>query len=158
MTILYKERIQWFQEARLGMFVHWGMYSVLGRGEQIFSRDLMPMAEYAPYAHQFQPAADWAEKVANQAKAAGMKYVVIATRHHDGYCLFDTRTHNSNAVRTGPKRHLIAEYVKALRSAGLRVGFYYSLLTWRWRGFWSPERYPEESNRSGTKCASRFEN
>ena len=138
------DRRGWFREARLGMFVHWGMYSVLGRGEQIMWRDLMPMAEYVPYAEQFRPAADWARKLAQQARDAGMKYVVLTTRHHDGYCMFDTATHNFNAVKTGPRRDLIAEYVEALREAGLKVGFYYSLLTWRWHGYWSPERYPEE--------------
>ena len=139
-----EERSQWFQDARLGMFVHWGMYSVLGRGEQIMCRDLMPVAEYAPHAERFKPAAGWATRVAKQAREAGMNYVVITTRHHDGYCLFDTATHEFNAAKTGPGRDLIAEYVDALRAAGLRIGFYFSLLTWRWRGHWSPDRHPDD--------------
>ncbi len=137
-------RLRWFLDARIGMFVHWGMYSVLGRGEQIMCRDLMPLADYDPLAEQFQPAPDWATKLARRAVDVGAKYVVLTTRHHDGYCLFDTATHDFNAARTGPGRDLIAEYVDALRDAGLRVGFYYSLISWRWRGTWSPERYPDE--------------
>ena len=138
------ERLRWFYDARIGMFVHWGMYSVLGRGEQIMCRDLMPLGDYDPIAEQFQPAPDWATKLARRAVDVGAKYVVLTTRHHDGYCLFDTATHDFNAARTGPGRDLIAEYVDALRDAGLRVGLYYSLISWRWRGTWSPSEYPDE--------------
>jgi alpha-L-fucosidase len=117
---------------------------VLGLGEQILWRDLMPLQEYEPRAMDFKPAADWADRLAAQAVAAGMKYVVLTTRHHDGYCLFNTATHKHNAVRTGPDRDLVAEYVAACRKHGLLVGFYYSLLTWRWKGFWSPAQYPQD--------------
>ncbi len=138
------DRFRWFHDARFGMFVHWGMYSVLGRGEQIMCRDLMPLAEYETLAAEFKPPAGWAQKLARQAADAGMKYIVLTTRHHDGYCLFDTVTHDFNAARTGPKRDLIAEYVEATRQVGLKVGFYYSLLTWRWHAYWSPDRHPED--------------
>ena len=94
-----EQRVRWFQEARLGMFVHWGMYAVLGRGEQIQWRDLIPQAEYEPHAADFKPPGDWARNLARQARAAGMKYVVLTTRHHDGYCLFDTATHDFNAAK-----------------------------------------------------------
>lgn len=140
----HDRRIEQFRDLRLGMFVHWGMYSVLGRGEQIMIRDLMPLKEYQKHAEQFQPADDWAPRLAEEAKAAGLKYVVLTTRHHDGYCLFDTATHDFNAVKTGPGRDLIGEYVAACREAGLKVGLYYSLLTWRWHGYWSPGRYPAD--------------
>ena len=140
----HDRRISEFRDLHLGMFVHWGMYSVLGRGEQIMIRDLMPLREYEEYAEQFRPPAGWAQRLAEQAKSAGLRYVVLTTRHHDGYCLFDTATHGYNAAGTGPGRDLIAEYVAACREAGLKVGFYYSLLSWRWPGYWSPERYPEE--------------
>jgi alpha-L-fucosidase len=140
----HERRIEQFRDLRLGMFVHWGMSSVLGRGEQIMARDLMPLAEYDPYAQQFRPDADWADRLAQTAKQVGLKYVVLTTRHHDGYCLFDTATHGFNAARTGPGRDLVAEYVAACRKAGLTVGFYYSLMSWRWRGYWSPERYPKD--------------
>jgi len=137
-------RMKWFRDARFGTFVHWGMYSVLGRGEQIMCRDLMPLSEYEPYADQFKPRGDWAKRLAERAAGAGAKYVVLTTRHHDGYCLFDTKTHDFNAAHTGPGRDLIAEYVGAVRAAGLKVGFYYSLLNWRWHGTWDPVRYADE--------------
>lgn len=140
----YEDRVQWFRRARFGMFVHWGMYSVLGRGEQVMQRDLMPAPEYDPLAEDFVPAEDWAERLADLAVRAGCKYVVMTTRHHDGYCMFETSTHDFNAADTGPGRDLIAEYVQALRDAGLRVGFYYSLMNWHWHGYWEPEGYPED--------------
>lgn len=105
------ERMVWWHEAKFGMFVHWGCYSVLGRGEQILMRDFMPIEEYRKIADDFQPAPDWADQIADQAVRAGAKYVVLTTRHHDGYCLFDTETDPFNAVNSGPGRDLIAEYV-----------------------------------------------
>ena len=139
-----EERMAWWYEARFGMFVHWGCYSVLGRGEQILLRDFMPVEEYRRLADAFHPAADWADQVADQAVRAGARYVVLTTRHHDGYCLFDTATDPFNAARTGPGRDLVAEYVAALRKRGLKVGFYYSIINWRWRGFWDPAGHADE--------------
>ncbi len=139
-----RRRLKWFLDARFGMFVHWGCYSVLKRGEQIMSRDLMPPAEYEPLADRFAPADDWAPQLARTARDAGAKYVVLTTRHHDGYCLFQTETHDFCAPKTGPGRDLIAEYVQACRDEGLRVGFYYSVHSWRWHGFWDPRGYPDE--------------
>lgn len=139
-----KSRMAWWHDAKFGMFVHWGCYSVLGRGEQILVRDLMPLTEYAALAEQFHPVADWADQIADQAVRAGARYVVLTTRHHDGYCLFQTKTDSFTAAATGPGRDLIAEYVAALRRRGLKVGFYYSIINWRWRGFWNPAAYPAE--------------
>lgn len=138
------DRLEWWHAAKFGMFVHWGCYSVLGRGEQVILRDMMPLDEYAQLAGRFQPARDWADQIADQAVRAGARYVVLTTRHHDGYCLFNTRTDPFNAVQTGPGRDLVADYVAALRKRGLRIGFYYSILNWRWHGFWDPQGYPDD--------------
>ncbi len=138
------EQIRWFKQSRFGMFVHWGCSAVLGRGEQILSRDVMPLEEFRPLADRFRPRDDWAERLAANAVDAGMKYVVLTTRHHDGYALFDSEHDDFNAAQTGPGRDLVAEYVEALRDAGLGVGFYYSLMNWRWRGYWDAEGYPDE--------------
>lgn len=135
------DRLDWFRRAKLGMFVHWGCYSTLCRGEQAILRDHMPLAEYLPIADRFKPASDWADAVADQAVRMGARYVVLTTRHHDGYCLFDTRADAWNAATTGPGRDLIVEYVAALRKRGLKVGFYYSLVNWRQRSMWDPSRY-----------------
>ncbi len=144
MAQVIKERMKWWHEGKFGMFVHWGCYSVLGRGEQILARDFMPFDEYLDVAHRFHPAADWADQIADQAVRAGAKYVVLTTMHHDGYCMFKTATDTFNAVETGPGRDLIAEYVAALRRRGLKVGLYYSILNWRWQGYWAPESHPDD--------------
>lgn len=115
------ERMAWWHEAKFGMFVHWGCYSVLGRGEQVIVRDRMPLDEYRELADRFQPAADWADQVADQAVRAGTRYVVLTTRHHDGYCLFDTKTDPFNAAQTGPGRDLVAEYVEPLRNSRWKI-------------------------------------
>jgi alpha-L-fucosidase len=137
-------KAEWFLDARFGIFVHWGIYSVLGRGEQVMCRDLMPLSEYEPLAWEFRPPSGWAEELVARAVDAGMTYVVLTARHHDGYCMFDTATTNFNAARTGPGRDLVAEFVEAVRGVGLKVGFYYSLLNWRWRSYWSPTRYADD--------------
>jgi alpha-L-fucosidase len=136
--------LSWFRDARFGLFVHWGIYAVGGRGEQVLCRDLMPLAEYEPWADAFRPHAGWADALAETAIDAGAKYVVLTARHHDGYCLFDTATHDFHAAKTGPGRDLIAEYTDAVRRAGLKVGLYYSLLNWRWRAHWDPAKHADE--------------
>jgi len=139
------EQVRWFRQSRFGMFVHWGCSAVLGRGEQILSRDVMPLDEFMPLADAFKPRSDWAQRLAEDAVNAGMKYVVLTTRHHDGYALFDSEHDDFNAAQTGPGRDLVAEYVEALRDAGLGVGLYYSLMNWRWRGYWDAAGYPDEA-------------
>jgi len=139
-----ERRLRWFRDARFGLFVHWGIYAAHGRGEQVLCRDLMPLEDYEPWADEFRPAAGWADALAAAAVDAGARYVVLTARHHDGYCLFDTATHDFNAARTGPGRDLIAEYVDAARRAGLKVGLYYSLLNWRWHAYWDPANYAAE--------------
>jgi len=138
------DRMAWWHEAKLGMFVHWGCYSTLARGEQVILRDHMPLDEYVKIADDFQPADGWAEGIADQAERMGANYVVLTTRHHDGYCLFDTGTDDFNAAKTGPGRDLIAEYVEAMRKRGLKVGFYYSVVNWRWHAQWDPVKYADE--------------
>jgi len=138
------ERMAWWRAAKLGMFVHWGCYSTLARGEQVILRDHMPLAEYMKIADHFKPADDWADRVADQAQRMGAKYVVLTTRHHDGYCLFDTKTDDFNAAQTGPGRDLVREYVEAIRGRGLKVGLYYSVVNWRWHAQWDPVKYADE--------------
>jgi len=124
-------RLRWFKEARFGMFVHWGLYSLLGRTEWIMHNEQIPRAEYARLADRFRPGPAPMREWCALAKAAGMKYVVMTTKHHDGYCLWDTKETDFNSVRTGPRRDLVAEFVAACREHGLRVGLYYSLMDWR---------------------------
>jgi alpha-L-fucosidase len=120
----------WFPDARFGMFIHWGIYSVLGHGEQPLFRELLMPSEYSKLADEFRAERFDAKEWAAVAKEAEMKYMVLTSKHHDGFCLFDTKTTDYNAVKRGPKRDLIAEYVEACRDAGLRVGIYFSVPDW----------------------------
>jgi alpha-L-fucosidase len=124
------ERLRWWQEARFGMFVHWGLYSQLGRHEWVMNRERIPLAEYEPLADSWHPKERPAREWARLAKQAGMKYMVMTTKHHEGFCLWDTQQTAYNAVKHGPKRDLVREYVEACREFGLKVGFYYSLMDW----------------------------
>ena len=123
-------RMKWWREARFGMFIHWGLYSQLGRNEWAMNRERVPLREYEPLAASWKPKPRPARQWAALAKKAGMKYMVMTTKHHEGFCLWDTAQTDYNAVRRGPGRDLVAEYVAACREFGLRVGFYYSLMDW----------------------------
>lgn len=137
----YAERLKWFHKARFGMFIHWGLYSLLGRGEWVMLNERIPRDQYAELAGRFTPARFDADAWAELAAGAGMKYMVLTTRHHDGFCLFDSQVSDYTSVKTAARRDFVAEYVRACRRAGLKVGFYYSLLDWRFDGYWEWARY-----------------
>jgi alpha-L-fucosidase len=123
-------RMRWWHEAKFGMFIHWGLYSVRGRHEWVMENEAIPVAEYEELARRFNPRPNAARDWARLAKRAGMKYMVMTTKHHEGFCLFDTQTTSYNAARQVAGRDLVREYVEAARGEGLRVGFYYSLMDW----------------------------
>jgi len=122
---------RWFPEARFGLFLHWGPYALYGRGEQVLNREWLEPRAYIQTACRWNPGhydpATWA----SVAREAGMRYAVLTARHHDGYCLWETRTTDYSSAAQAPKRDFVREYVEAFRAAGLRVGIYYSLLDLR---------------------------
>jgi alpha-L-fucosidase len=124
------ERMKWWKAARFGMFIHFGVYSTIGRHEWVMEDEGIPVAEYAPYSSTFAPRPGSARAWARLAKQAGMKYMVMTTKHHEGFCNFDTKLTSYCATKQGPGRDLVREYVEAARAEGLRVGFYYSLMDW----------------------------
>ncbi|NLD44519.1 MAG: alpha-L-fucosidase, partial [Chloroflexi bacterium] len=124
------ERMRWWHEARFGMFVHWGLYSQLARQEWVMNRERIPLAEYERLADSWKPRERPAREWARLAAQAGIKYVVLTTKHHEGFCLWDTAQTDYNAVRRGPGRDLVREFVEACREFGLKIGFYYSLMDW----------------------------
>src|SRR5271156_482865 len=123
-------RMQWWHAAKFGMFIHFGVYSTIGRHEWVMEDEAIPIVEYAPHAATFNPVKNSARAWAKLAKAAGMKYMVMTTKHHEGFCNFDTRLTSYCASKQGPGRDLVREYVEAARAEGLHVGFYYSLMDW----------------------------
>jgi alpha-L-fucosidase len=124
------KRMQWWHEARFGMFIHWGLYSVLGRHEWVMENEGIPVKEYEQLATKFTPRPNAAREWAALAKKAGMKYMVMTTKHHEGFCLFNSKLTNYCAPQQACGRDLVKEYVEAARAEGLRVGFYYSLMDW----------------------------
>jgi alpha-L-fucosidase len=135
-----EQRMKWWHEARFGMFIHWGLYSQLGRHEWVMENEGIPVAEYEQLAKQFKPRPNAARDWARLAKQAGQRYMVMTTKHHEGFCHFDSKLTNYCAPKQGPGRDLVREYVEAARAEGMRVGFYYSLMDWH---------HPD-----GARCAS----
>jgi len=129
------DRIKWFEEARFGMFIHWGIYSIPGRGEWVMLNENIPAVEYNRFAGQFNPHRYCPEEWVALAKAAGMKYMVMSAKHHDGFALFDSKVSNFTSLKTAARRDLVAEYVKACRKGGLKAGLYFSLPDWQWPAF-----------------------
>jgi alpha-L-fucosidase len=124
------KRMAWWREARFGMFVHFGLYSVLGRHEWAMAIENWPIPEYEKLADKFQPKPGAPKEWAKLAKAAGMKYMVMTTRHHEGFSLWNSKANPYNSVNYGPKRDIVKEFVEACRDNGLRAGFYSSLMDW----------------------------
>lgn len=126
-----KDYMQWYLEARFGMFIHWGIYAIPARGEWVKQQESIPEANYQPYYDTFDPVQYDPRRWAKLAREAGMKYAVMTSKHHDGFCLFDSKYTDYKSTNTPAKRDLVKEYVEAFRAEGLKVGFYYSLLDWR---------------------------
>lgn len=126
-----KRDIDWFNEARYGMFIHWGPYAMAARGEWVRNRERIPLEEYTRlYVDLFQAEHYDPRTWAELAVEAGMRYAVLTTRHHDGFALWPTETSDYHAGALGPKRDLVGPFVEAFREAGLRVGLYYSPADW----------------------------
>ena len=118
--------LKWFREARLGLFLHYGLYSLLGRHEWVQLREKIPVAEYAKLKEKFTAEKFDADAIAELAAAAQMKYINITTRHHDSFCLFATKQTDFNSVNSPAKRDLVAELAAACRKRGLGLFLYYS--------------------------------
>lgn len=135
------ERMDWFREARFGMFIHWGIYSVPagiykdqqvpGIGEWIMERAMIPVEQYEQFAKQFNPTKFDADQWVQIAKNAGMKYLVITSKHHDGFCLWNTKFTDYDIIDATPfKRDILAELAESCKKHGIRFCFYYSIMDW----------------------------
>ena len=122
---------RWFEDARFGLFVHWGVYSLLGKGEWVMNNDKIPIAEYEKLPPRFNPVKFDADEWVKLAKAAGMKYITITSKHHDGFCMYDSKLTAYDIVDATPYGK---DPMKALAAAchkqGIKLFFYYSLLDW----------------------------
>jgi alpha-L-fucosidase len=137
-----KARMEWWTDGRFGMFIHWGLYSLGARHEWLKHNEHMTNEEYQKYFEEFNPDHFDPHKWARAAKAAGMKYVVLTSKHHEGFCLFDSKYTDYKSMNTPAHRDLVKEYVQAMRAEGLKVGFYYSLLDWHHPDYTMDDAHP----------------
>ena len=141
-------RLSWWTNDRFGMFIHFGLYAVPARGEWVKERETIPEDRYDVYFRHFNPKRLDARQWAKAARAAGMKYAVLTTKHHDGFCLFDSKFTDYKISRTAFGRDLVREFVDAFRAEGLRVGFYYSLMDWHHPEYTIDLRHPRRPKTS----------
>ncbi len=123
-------RASWFRSLGFGLFIHWGPFSVLGRGEWSIADERIPLDEYDRIVLEFKAENYDPRRWVALARSAGMRYLTLTACHGNGYCLFDTKTYDRNAVKGAPGRDLVREFVDACREGGMAVGLYYSLTNW----------------------------
>ncbi|SER63570.1 alpha-L-fucosidase [Faunimonas pinastri] len=161
LAALPAEKKQWFVEDRFGMFIHWGLYSLPARHEWVKNREEISTEDYQKYFDHFDPdlydPAEWAK----MARAAGMKYVVLTTKHHEGFCLWDSAVTDYKVTETPYGKDLLGPFVEAFRAEGLKVGFYYSLIDWHHPDFpvdpFHPQRNdPEAARMNEGRDISRY--
>ena len=142
------ERTKWYQAARFGMFIHWGIYSIPARGEWVRSVEKMPHDEYMKYFHEFTAESYNPKEWARLAKQAGMKYAVLTAKHHDGFCLYDTEYTDFKSTNAPCGRDLVQEYLDAFRAEGIKVGLYFSIIDWRHPDFphYQDRQHPMREN------------
>ena len=124
------KRMKWWRDATFGMFIHWGLYSIPGRGEWVMNRENIPVAEYEKLAASFNPRHYDPRGWARLAREPGMKYMVLTAKHHEGFCLWDSQLTDFTSVKTVAMRDFVRDYVEAWRSERLKVGLYFSLIDW----------------------------
>ena len=153
-------RMAWWREARFGMFIHWGAYAVPagvykgertpGIGEWIMSRSRVPVPEYEAWARAFDPVKFDADAWVRVAKGAGMKYIIITSKHHDGFAIFDSKVSGYDIVDATPYgRDAIRALAAAARRAGMRFGVYYSIMDWHHPDAQAPN-FPDYNSRTKT--------
>src|SRR5436190_13622115 len=148
---------QWFQDARLGMFVHWGVYSVLADGEWVMNNKKIPVADYEKLPELFNPAAFDAVEWVGLAKAAGMKYITITSKHHDGFAMFDSKVSDYNIVaRTPYKKDPLKMLADEARRQGLKIFFYHSQLDWHHPDYYPRGRTGQDSGRPESGDWNRY--
>lgn len=142
------ERVAWWQEARFGLFIHFGLYAAAARHEWVKSHERIRTEDYAKYFDHFDPDLFDPKKWARTARQAGMRYFVITTKHHEGFCLFDSQYTDYKVTNTPYGRELIGPMVEAFRGEGLKVGFYYSLIDWHHPEFPVDNIHPQRDDQA----------
>jgi alpha-L-fucosidase len=152
-------RMKWWREARFGLFIHWGLYAIPAGewkegkdyGEWIRNSAQIPLEEYNKFVQKFNPVKFIADEWVKMAKEAGMKYIVITSKHHDGFCMFDTKQTDFNVMSTPFKRDPLKELSDACKKEGIKLCFYHSIMDWHHpdylpRRTWETTRSTEGAN------------
>ena len=141
-----ESRLAWWTNDRFGMFIHWGTYSLAGRHEWVKKRERIDDETYQKYFDNFNPDLYNPEEWAKLAKAAGMKYAVITSKHHEGFTLFDSKYTDYKVTNTPYGKDALKEWVDAFRAEGLKIGFYYSLIDWHHPEYTIDRNHPLSAN------------
>ena len=147
-TQLPRGDASWFVHDRLGMFIHWGTYALAARHEWVKSKEEIPDDEYRKYFDHFYPDLYDPRQWARMARKAGMKYFVITTKHHEGFCLWDTQHTDYKATKTPWGKDVLRSMVEAFRQEGLKVGFYYSLIDWHHDQYTTDKHHPGRNDQA----------
>lgn len=156
---LSAEDKKWWKDRKIGLFIHWGLYSILGRGEWARFNEKIPKDVYEPLADEFIPqdfsAAEWAEI----AEDFGAKYAVMVTRHHDGFALWESEGsyEHFTSWHRGAHRDFVKEFADGCRERDLKVGLYYSPMDWRFPGYFDPKGLPENAALMKKQCYAQVE-
>lgn len=150
----------WFSHDRFGLFIHWGLYALPARHEWVMNRERIKIADYERYAEFFEADLYDPREWARAAKQAGMKYAVLTTKHHEGFCLWDTDLTDYKVTNTPYGKDAVAEFVVAMREAGLKIGLYHSLLDWHHPDFTIDGYHPrrDDDDLAEQNATKRFEN
>jgi len=148
-----------WMDYKFGMFIHYGLYSIIGEGEWVMFSKPIDRNDYAAYAARFTAEKFDAKHLVSLAQKAGMKYMVLTARHHDGFCLFDSKHSIGEftiAYTPAAGRDLISEYTDACHEAGMGTGIYYSPMDWRCEGFFFPQMYHRSAMQMRTQCHTQI--
>jgi alpha-L-fucosidase len=151
-------KTSWWREARFGMFIHFGAYAVPGRGEWVKSNEHLTTEQYQKYIDDFNPVDFDAKKWAKAAKAAGMKYAVLTAKHHDGFCLFDSKLTDYKLSERFNGRDVVREFLDAFRAEGLKVGLYYSIIDWHHPDYPNVGNHPQRDDKEYSKKTFHWDN
>ena len=146
--------MKWWHDAKFGMFIHWGLYAIPAKGEWYMNNSHVPADQYRKLADKFDPQDFDANQWVRIAKGAGMNYMVLTARHHDGFALWNSPASITDftSAATTAHRDFVKEYVDACRKAKMRVGLYYSLMDWRVPGYYKPRELPDSAQELKDQC------
>jgi len=155
-----EERTRWFLHDRFGMFIHWGLYAIPARGEWVRGNERMTKEHYMQYFEEFDASRYDPKAWARAAKQAGQRYAVFTTKHHDGFCLFDSKLTDFKVTNTPAGRDLVREYVEAFRAEGIAVGLYYSIIDWDHPDYpgYGDRAHPDRDNEAAKDKPINFDN